>query len=784
MFLTCSPNLSLGSILFSGRFHFENDHTLQAACAKKILQQLPGFVSFHAGDGLDFVVEAALAGDVEDAAGTATLRVGHTEDDAFYSGEDDGAGTHGAGFFGDVEGGAFETPVTEGVGGLGDGEYLGVGGGVFEEFDLVEGARDNFLFPDDDGTDRNFVGVERQPSLAERFAHEVGVAGEVDHRREARVCGANWQDLWYCLRVKRWLPVILIAVGVLVYANSLTGPFIFDDGHGITENPSIRQLWPVWDALVAPATSGMAGRPVVNLSFALNYAVGEYEVFGYHVVNLAIHLLAGVTLLGVLRRAKVGDGVAFVATSLWLVHPVLTESVDYVSQRTELLMGLFFLLTFYCFLRSLASARVGLWQLATVIACGIGMGCKEVMATAPVLVFAYDYVFVTGDWRRSWRERRRLYLALAATLGMLPLLIGGVALWAKLGKTAETLTPWEYAQVQCTILVRYLRLCFWPTDLLLDYKAWPRVHSVREIIPQGVLIVGLVGAALWGTVRRYWWGFLGLWFFVILAPTSSFIPLALEVGAERRLYLSSIAVVLLVVVTVNRFLKTRSQQMAGLVAAVGVAGLFGALTWRRNQDYSSAINIWTDTVAKAPHNHRAQNNLANRLDVAGRSAEAEVHYRLALAEEPGDWRAWFNYAGLLVQTGRLDEAVAAYRRAVALNPLDLKTLINLGATLGKLGQYPAAVESLAMAVRLEPLSVPARYNLGFALMKSQRYADAVPQYRAALELQPHAPAILFGLGNALTQAGQTNDARRYLTEAAQRDPQSASIRHALEALGP
>ena len=581
-----------------------------------------------------------------------------------------------------------------------------------------------------------------------------------------------------------WMPAVVVALGVLVYANSLNGPFIFDDGHGITQNPSVRQLWPIWDALVPPGTSGMAGRPVVNLSFALNYAVGEYEVFGYHVVNLAIHILAGLTLLGVLRRAKLGNWVALTAAVLWLVHPVLTESVVYISQRTEMMMGLFLLLTFYCFLRSLDSAKAGRWQLAAVVACGLGMGSKEVMAAAPVLVLAYDYVFVTGSLSRTWRERRGFYIGLAATWLMLPLLIGGVSMWAKMGNRAQGLTSWEYAKVQCTILVHYLRLCLWPTGLVVDYEGWPRVVTLRDILPQGLLIVGLVAAAFWGTARRYWWGFLGLWFFAILAPTSSFIPLPGEIGAERRLYMPALAVVLFVVISLNHLLKTRPRQIAGIVAALGVTGVFGWLTWQRNRDYRSVIDIWSATVAEMPHNYRAQNNLGIALDEAGRNAEAEVHYRLAVAGDPRDPRAWVNYASLLAEAGRHEDAVKYYQRAAALPPVNIDTLMNLGVTLGKLERYPEALQVFASAARLDPESVKARYNLGFTLAKMHRYADAVPRFREALELQSNSVAILYGLGNALVQSGQTNDARQVLTDAARLDPKSELIQKLLERLGP
>jgi len=577
------------------------------------------------------------------------------------------------------------------------------------------------------------------------------------------------------------MPAVLVAAGVLVYANSLTGPFIFDDAHGITENPSIRQLWPIWDTLVAPPGSGMAGRPVVNLTFAINYALGGWNVVGFHLVNLAIHLLAGLVLFGALRRAVKSDRLAFVAALIWLVHPVLTESVVYISQRTEMLMGLFLVLTFYCFLRSLDSGHRQRWEIAAIVACGLGMGSKEVMAVAPVLVLAYDYVFVTGSWKDSLRQRRILYMGLAATWVMLPFLVGGVSVITKMGHTGE-FTPWAYAKIQCTILVHYLRLCFWPQPLLLDYAAWPRVDSVWGIVPQGVLILGLVAASLWGTWRRHWWGFLGLWFFLILAPTSSFLPLGTEVGAERRLYMPLIAVVLLVVVGARELLRER-QPLAVIVVLV-VTSVFGVLTWQRNNVYASSVAIWSDTVAKTPGNARAHNNLANALTTVGRDDEAEKHYRLALEGDPSDWKTWYNFAGLLAKAGKLDEAVEGYRRALMFNPTDANTFLNVGVALAKLGKFSEALRCFENVTTLTPQSASGYYNLGFTLAKMQRYADAVPRFREALELQPDSATILYGLGNALAQSGQTNDARRYLAEAARIDPKSAPIRQALEALGP
>ena len=161
-----------------------------------------------------------------------------------------------------------------------------------------------------------------------------------------------------------WMPVALVTLCLVAYHNSFTGPFIFDDVRSIRDNPTIRHLWPIGQCLHPPHQHGLTveGRPLINLSLAINYALGRQKVWGYHALNLAVHILAGLTLLGVVRRTlqqprllgcfgRAANGLALTIAILWAVHPLQTESVTYVIQRAESIMGLFYLLTLYCFIR-------------------------------------------------------------------------------------------------------------------------------------------------------------------------------------------------------------------------------------------------------------------------------------------------------------------------------------------------------------------------------------------------------------------------------------------------
>src|SRR5437667_2279125 len=210
--------------------------------------------------------------------------------------------------------------------------------------------------------------------------------------------------------VPRWgrgvvAPTVLTALAAAAWANSLSAPFIFDDRPAILANPHIRQLWPLSRALTAPPRSILAGRPVASLTLAINDALGELDVRGYHAFNLALHVLSALILLGIVRRTLARSArlvsaarpLALVTAAIWLVHPLQTDAVTYFTQRTELLMGLFYLLTLYAAIR--AGEGSWPWQTASVVSCALGMASKEVMITAPLMVMLWIDVPAAGRVR-------------------------------------------------------------------------------------------------------------------------------------------------------------------------------------------------------------------------------------------------------------------------------------------------------------------------------------------------------------------------------------------------
>ena len=359
-----------------------------------------------------------------------------------------------------------------------------------------------------------------------------------------------------------------------------------------------------------------AGRPLVNLSFAINYAFGGLDVRGYHLVNLALHLLCGLLVFGIVRRtlelpslkdrfvfrlkpeatrAVTPLNLGFAAALLWTLHPLNTEAVNYLTQRTELMMAFFYLLTLYASIRAVMS-RPRTWHSIAVVSCFAGMACKESMVTAPVVVMLYDAVFVFESPRKAIRERWPFYAALCLSWIVLAALVWTGPRVRSAGFSTGV-SPWTYLLNQTVMIWRYLQLAFWPRALVVNY-GWPVPLTLGEVLPYALFVTALLASTAIALVRRPKWGFLGAWFFLTLAPTSSIVPIATEVGAERRMYLPLIAVVVLAVVSAS-FLK-RVVSPAGAVALAVVAALFSIGIVARSREYASPLLLARTIVERYP----------------------------------------------------------------------------------------------------------------------------------------------------------------------------------------
>jgi len=646
-----------------------------------------------------------------------------------------------------------------------------------------------------------------------------------------------------------WAAVSIVAATLAAYAGSFRGVFVFDDRGTLVDNPTLHSWW----AALFPPNNGIpvAGRPIANLSFAINRTLTGDQPWGYHVGNLAIHLGAALALFGVVRRTLMRGVVgvpreaalplAWAVALLWAVHPVQTEAVTYLSQRVESLMGMFYLLTLYGFIRAAdhrgddestggrrsdaskavlgevrdlsgagappnqppITASSGLqvnrpargWAWLCVGCCLLGMGTKEVMVTAPVILFLYDCTFLSAGPAAAWRARKGIYLALAATwvpLAWLVIHTGTRGGTAGFGSEVSWLA---YGFTQIRAVALYLRLAVWPAPLIADYGrtlGGPRPEMLADFV-----LLGAFGAL---TVRGLWrrspWGFLGAWFLVILTPSSSVVPVSTEFIAERRVYLSLAAVVTAAVVGLyaavrsvarrRRWPPGRAWWVGGAVVTM-LAGALAATTAQRNTVYRSVLSFWGDVVRKLPDNAGARNNLGNALAESGNFAAAEAQYRESLRLVPGYATAHYDLGNALVSLGRPDEAIEHYEIALATPSMQAVASSALGVAAYRVanalldrGQPAAAAEYYRKAVTLRPDLVDAHVNYGGVLMVLDRPWEAANELRAAAKLEPKSADIHNDLGGILAQSGQLSEAEKEFEEALRLKPDYPAARDNLE----
>lgn len=517
-------------------------------------------------------------------------------------------------------------------------------------------------------------------------------------------------------------PVVMISLVLLaggVYLNALRHPFVYDDFSTVVNNPSLGDLSNFSFVLLY-----MRFRPLVNLSYALDHEIWGLDPFGYHLTNVLLHM-AYVLLLYLITRQIVHDrdtqasrstdqkatpdkrpfpALAMFVAGVCAVHPMMTESVAYVSGRAEVLCGVFCLAAFLC-LRQVMVNRRG-WCLAPGLLCWIlALTAKEVGAMLVILLLCYDFLFLDSAERQRTRRLWRLHLPLLTiiAIGASVRAIGYLTQESQLG----TGVMWHNALTQLTVFWRYLGLLILPLNQSL-------VHSVAEV--SGVFnlwvllsaagLAGLLGLA-WRLHRRAPLVTFGLlWFCALLLP-SAVLPLT-ELMAEHRVYIASAGLFLalgagLGAVRVWLGEEKRGIHYLSIAVAVVLWAALSAATVARNRVWASPLTLWRDAAAKAP-------------DVSA------SHYQ---------------YANELRELGQCDQAIEHYRRAITLRGHHPDIWNNLGICLAELRRWPEARVIWQELSAKYPTYVKAHNNLGNLAVSERRYDAAVRHYRRALQLDPH-----------------------------------------------
>ncbi len=588
---------------------------------------------------------------------------------------------------------------------------------------------------------------------------------------------------------------VVAAATVLVYSNTFDATFHFDDVPNIVQNESLRDLGNHWP----PSGTRWLG----YLSFALNYRFGMLEVFGYHVVNVLIHVcngllvfwLAAITLrTPLVRGAEAGPLVRrylpLAAGLLFAVHPVQTQAVTYIVQRFASLASLFFLLSLALYARArllleadpASKARAACLYCLSVLAAAAAMKTKEISVTLPLVVAGYEILFFGPG-------RRLLLLApLAATALLVPLgfVTEGKAVANMLGDpigATEALIPRSaYFLTESRVVARYLRLLLLPVGQNLDYDfGFSSSLADPDVLFALSVLLAVAGSAVVLLIRARKANratgvlvFFGIaWFFVTLSVESGIIPIR-DVIFEHRMYLPSAgAAIALGTALLWSVERLRSRSSVGLQCAAALiftAGPLGAATYARNFVWKDDLSLWSDVVAKSPEKARPHNNLGLVHWAKGEVDDAMREYREAIRLDPTHADAHGNLGVAYAAKGQLDDAVREYREAIRYDPAHATAHQNLGFAYAASGHLKAAILEYREAIRLVPGLAASHDALGFAYWATGRADDATREFREAIRLDPGLANAHSHIGNAYEAKGELDEAIREYREAIRLDP--------------
>lgn len=557
---------------------------------------------------------------------------------------------------------------------------------------------------------------------------------------------------------------LVVAAGLLAHGGGLHGSFHYDDFHSLVENSAVRSLGRIpaffWDpSLFSRDADKAMYRPLLLASYALNYAVGGYEVLGYHLVNLGLHLACALLVWGVAGWLVSPGLPALLAGLLFAVHPLASEPVHYISSRSESLCALFVLLAFLLHLQGQQRSGRRTWALA---ACVGGLLAKSVAVTAPVLLWLQER---WSGGSRAWRA----YAPYAVVVGAyLVVVCANAFLPRSLGSPAR---PWvTHLWTQLKAPPYYLKLLFVPTGLNAEHQFAESAGPTPAALASLGLLASLAFLAWRG--RRHWaLAFCLAWAGIVLLPASA-MPLNILVN-ERRLYL------VLAAFAWGCGLLVRRGRRGWLL---GATVLLGVLAAQRTPVWESELSLWQDAVRRAPGMYRVQANLGKALQVAGDTTGARLAYERAVAIDARRADAYNNLATLAHEAARhapqeqrrglLQQAADGYRQALERAPGSAQIAQNLADACAQLGDLGGAAALYERALRTAPQDGAIWSNYGETLTQAQRYAEADSALRRAAELLPERPEPRNNLANVMSHLGRHAEAVDLYLQALAREPQA------------
>ena len=596
-----------------------------------------------------------------------------------------------------------------------------------------------------------------------------------------------------------WLSAfLLIALVFVSYARVLNAGFIWDDESHLTQNPCVvgpLGLKDIW------TTTRAVYYPLVLTTFWILHKAAGLNPLPYHILNVLMHAGSAVLLWCVLRELRVPG--AWLGAALWALHPVMVQSVAWVTELKNTQSCLFYLLSVFCFLdwqscsrRPVGDARVSYppWRRYGVASSETATGKRgEEMkfATAGIsgrghwwcLLLALLFFVMAIASKPStvmlpavlalciWWRRRRIQwcdIRILVPFTLISALASGWTIWEQKFHAGASGPEWTQSWAERFIIAGraiwfYVGKLVWPNPLIFIYPRWEISPSrLTAYLP---LLAGLVGLVVLWLTRGKWKrsvSFAAAYFVISLFPVLGFFSVYFfrySFVSDHFQYLASMGPLALAGAGITEGIAVTGWKSSLRPAVCGVLLLvLGVLTWRQNAIYHDIVALYTGTLAKNPGCWMAHYNLGIALRAKGETDQAVAHYRQAVALRPGYAEAHYNLARILVEKGEFEEAIVHYEKALAVNPADAEAHNNLGSTLFQIGRVDEAIVHYQKALAIQPDYADASCNLANALLSKGDMDGAIVYYLAGLALSPNHAEAQYNLASALLRKGRTDEA--------------------------
>jgi len=612
----------------------------------------------------------------------------------------------------------------------------------------------------------------------------------------------NQEKLSHLPNKNKWDPLIIllfVVIGFIIYSNTFHSPFVLDDPENIVDNPYIRMREISVDSFKQIFKGKLSSsRPLPMISFALNHYFGRYNVRGYHIVNILIHIVTGILLFLFLRKtyflsnAPPSDSspikkgynlIPFLAAFLWFVHPLCTQSVTYISQRMNGMTSIFYLLSLLFYIKGRQNSKIPfLWFLGCAILWIFALLSKEIAAILPFMIFLYEWFFfqnLSGQWLKNkikWIIGVILLFAVftVSRLGLNP--------FARVvGVEATGFTLVQRILTEFRVMENYLSLILYPhpSRLNFDYNftfSSSLINPWTTLISFLIIMVVIYAAFRLAKNQRLL-SFCLCWlignFMIEFISTPLFFPQ--ETIFEHRTYLPSMLVGLFAIIFLLKIIK---QVNFTAIIYCAIIIIFSIWTFQRNAVYKDEISLWTDAVKKAPK-ARSHNNLGMALIESGRLKESIPHYLAALQFDPDYAEAHNNLGNAYAGEDKFEEAIKHYYEAIRNDPNFAEAHNNLATAYEEQGELKLAVKHYAEALRINPYLSEASYNWGKALMNKGNVEEAITHFLDAIEQNPDLVINYFNLGNVYLGQGQVKSAIKQYNQVLRLQPQHAQAHNNL-----